>query len=136
MKTATCITCSKPFEYQPAILYGRETFVPRYRGNCISEHSRTQARLEQQGSAYDLAREWERICPAIYRNTDVNRLSPAMRKYAETCHTLARFSQKLAVGLLPPGFEEPWLREHVHKILFVEGGRITSQRARSSLSRT
>jgi hypothetical protein len=26
------------------------------------------------------------------------------------------------VGILPPGFEEDWLRQHCHKILLVEGG--------------
>jgi hypothetical protein len=26
------------------------------------------------------------------------------------------------MGILPPAFDEPWLREHVHKIILVEGG--------------
>jgi hypothetical protein len=37
-------------------------------------------------------------------------------------HTLARSNKSWPVGLLPPGFEKPWLKEHVRKILLVEGG--------------
>jgi hypothetical protein len=84
MKTATCLTCSKPFEYQPTILYGREYFTPLYCQNCIGEHQHTQAQIAQQQEADDWTRGWERICPAIYRDTDVNRLTPTMRRYAET----------------------------------------------------
>jgi DNA replication protein DnaC len=84
MKTAVCITCSNPFVYEQTFLYGREIFAPTYCESCMAEHRRTQVRLEQQGRVSDVARAWERICPAIYRNTDANRLSPTMRKYAET----------------------------------------------------
>ena len=37
-------------------------------------------------------------------------------------HTVAGSRKSWPVGVLPPGFEEPWLREHVHRILLVEGG--------------
>ena len=84
MNTATCSACTKPFDYEPVILYGREVFVPSYCDSCIEGHRRTQARIAHQQRADDLTRDWERICPAIYRDTDVNRLSATMRKYAET----------------------------------------------------
>lgn len=84
MKTANCITCSKPFDYEPIILYGREIFAPLCCQSCLGEHQRTQARIEQQQRADNVTRGWERICPPIYRDTDTNRLTPVMRKYAET----------------------------------------------------
>jgi IstB-like ATP binding protein len=84
VKTANCITCSEPFDYQPHIICGREFFTPTYCEKCVGEHLRTQARIEQQQQADDVARKWERICPPIYRDTDSNRLTPGMRKYAET----------------------------------------------------
>jgi hypothetical protein len=37
-------------------------------------------------------------------------------------HCLPGSSKEWPVGILPPGFEEPWLKQHVHKILLVEGG--------------
>ena len=37
-------------------------------------------------------------------------------------HSLRGSSKSWPVGLLPPGFEESWLKEHVRKILLVEGG--------------
>jgi hypothetical protein len=37
-------------------------------------------------------------------------------------HTLRGSSKSWPVGILPAGFEEPWLKEHVHKIVLVEGG--------------
>jgi hypothetical protein len=37
-------------------------------------------------------------------------------------HSLRGSSKQWPVGLLPPGFEKPWLKEHVRKILLVEGG--------------
>jgi hypothetical protein len=88
MKTANCITCSTPFDYEPHILCGREYFAPTDCPNCIEEHQGTHERIagqiEEQRRADDLRRAWERICPAIYRDTDVNRLTPTMRKDAET----------------------------------------------------
>jgi DNA replication protein DnaC len=84
MKTANCITCSTPFDYEPKMVYGREYFAPKYCQSCIEEHQRTHARIAGQQQADDLKHKWERLCPAIYRDTDVNRLTPTMRKYAET----------------------------------------------------
>ena len=37
-------------------------------------------------------------------------------------HSLRGSSKSWPVGILPPGFEEDWLRRHCHKILLVEGG--------------
>jgi hypothetical protein len=37
-------------------------------------------------------------------------------------HTLRGSNKSCPVGLFPPAFEEPWLKENVHKILLVEGG--------------
>jgi DNA primase len=37
-------------------------------------------------------------------------------------HSLRGSSKSWPVGLLPPAFEESWLKEHVRKILLVEGG--------------
>ena len=84
MKTATCDTCTKSFDYEPKIICGREYFAPTFCEKCVGEHRRTQARIEQQQQADDVRQKWERICPPIYRDTDVKRLTPAMRKYAET----------------------------------------------------
>ena len=36
-------------------------------------------------------------------------------------HALAGSCKSWPLGILPPGFDEPWLQEHVHKILLVEG---------------
>ena len=40
--------------------------------------------MERQQRADEVRHKWERICPPIYRDTDVNRLTPEMRQYAET----------------------------------------------------
>jgi hypothetical protein len=37
-------------------------------------------------------------------------------------HSLAGSNKSWPVGILPGGFEKDWLRQHVHKILLVEGG--------------
>ena len=37
-------------------------------------------------------------------------------------HSLAGSRKSWPVGILPAGFEEPWLKQHVDKILLVEGG--------------
>ena len=38
-------------------------------------------------------------------------------------HVFAGYSDKSwPVGILPLGFEEPWLKQHCHKIMLVEGG--------------
>jgi hypothetical protein len=37
-------------------------------------------------------------------------------------HALAGSCKSWPLGILPPAFDEPWLQEHVHKILLVEGG--------------
>ena len=37
-------------------------------------------------------------------------------------HSLRGSNKSWPVGILPGGFEEPWLKEHVHKIILVEGG--------------
>jgi DNA replication protein len=84
MKTAVCTTCTKPIDYEPKFVFGREYFAPTHCESCTAEHQRTQARIAHQERVADLTREWERICPLIYRDTDVNRLSPTMRKFAET----------------------------------------------------
>ena len=48
---------------------------------------------------------------------------PAIGALSERkAHTLAGSSKSWPVGLLPPAFEEPWLKQHVHKIILVEGG--------------
>ena len=47
---------------------------------------------------------------------------PAIRNLAERkSHSLRGSTKSWPVGLLPGGFEEPWLRQHVKKILLVEG---------------
>lgn len=78
MKVAICITCSKPFEYKPAILFGREYFPRTYCESCIEEHARLGERIEQQKQADEVRQKWEKICPPIYRDTDANRLTPDM----------------------------------------------------------
>jgi hypothetical protein len=48
---------------------------------------------------------------------------PAIGALAERkSHSLAGSRKSWPVGILPPGFEEPWLKQHVDKILLVEGG--------------
>jgi hypothetical protein len=49
---------------------------------------------------------------------------PATKTLEERkAHTFSGYSDKSwPVGILPSGFEEPWLTEHVHKIMLVEGG--------------
>ena len=37
-------------------------------------------------------------------------------------HSLRGSSKSWPVGILPAGFEKPWLKKHCHKILLVEGG--------------
>src|SRR5262245_53665059 len=84
MKTTNCITGLQPFEYEPAMLGGREYFPRTYCESCIEEHARLGERMEQQKRADEVRQKWEKICPPIYRDTDVNRLTPEMRQYAET----------------------------------------------------
>ena len=50
-------------------------------------------------------------------------LFPPTRTLGERkSHSLRGSSKSWPIGILPAEFEEPWLREHVHKILLVEGG--------------
>jgi hypothetical protein len=37
-------------------------------------------------------------------------------------HSITGSDKSWPVGIIPPGFEEPWLKQHCHKLLLVEGG--------------
>jgi hypothetical protein len=67
------------------------------------------------------------LTDASRRSAEARRIDrkafPAVGALSERkSHSLRHSSKSWPVGILPPGFEEPWLRKHVHKILLVEGG--------------
>ena len=84
--TIACLGCTNEFGYDPMMFHGREFFgqAARYCDYCVDENQRIQAEIATQQRAAELAAEWNRICPPIYRDTDPARLTPKMRKYAET----------------------------------------------------
>ena len=57
---------------------------------------------------------------------------PAIGTLAERkSHSLRGSSKSWPVGILPLGFEEPWLHKHVHKILSSKAGQTISPRVNS-----
>ena len=56
------------------------------------------------------------------RRIDRNPFPPLGALGERKSHSLRGSSKSWPVGLLPAGFDEPWLKQHVHKILLVEGG--------------
>jgi len=63
-------------------MHSPESYSRSAEQQCVHDQFALHQHEEQQ--ADHLTRKWERICPPIYRDTDVKRLTPAMRKYAET----------------------------------------------------
>ena len=67
------------------------------------------------------------LTDASRRSAEARRIDrkpyPAIGDLSERkSHSLRGSSKSWPVGILPPGFEENWLRKHCHKILLVEGG--------------
>jgi DNA replication protein DnaC len=50
----------------------------------LRTHEGIAQQIEEQRRAEAIKNAWERIRPPIYRDTDAKRLTPTMRKYAET----------------------------------------------------
>jgi hypothetical protein len=76
---------------------------------------------------YVCERECWIITDASKRSAEARRIDakpfPALGTLAERkSHSLRGAKKSWPVGLLPGGLEEAWLREHVHKVLLVEGG--------------
>ncbi len=75
--TATCTRCKKTFTYEPAMLWGRRLGLPP----AICD--RCDAQVEQERRDADAARvqqarraAWLKVCPPLYRDTDLDRLPP------------------------------------------------------------
>jgi CHC2 zinc finger/Toprim-like len=57
------------------------------------------------------------------RRIDREKFSASANCNERKAHVFAGYSDKSwPVGILPLGFEEPWLKQHCHKIMLVEGG--------------
>jgi hypothetical protein len=59
----------------PEQLFALHAALKRFTHGWLSE----LAKLATVTAADEVRHKWERICPPIYRDTDVNRLTPEMR---------------------------------------------------------
>lgn len=77
MKTSNCETCKKTFSYEPLIgPNGREWYLPKICDECkVIREAGLVADREAESKA-KRQKEWELICPPLYRYTDASRLSP------------------------------------------------------------
>lgn len=71
----TCALCAAKFETTPFVYQGRVIIAQRYCNACVERQELSQAKDRERRETARLAEAWERICPALYRDTDPNRLS-------------------------------------------------------------
>lgn len=74
MKTTNCHHCPTTFEYEPAIINGKEYFAPTICPKCVkTAEAEERAEKIEEDRRLKLQR-WEAICPELYRGTDIFRL--------------------------------------------------------------
>ncbi len=80
MVTKNCVTCEKPFCYEPFLRAdGSERFAITYCEPCI-EQSRTEEDVRMQAEIQNRHEErWAAICPPLYRTTDAARIPASFR---------------------------------------------------------
>lgn len=79
VKTTMCNECGAAINYEPCILNGRELFTPTRCDACLCAQEARQAASEAEARVSMRNAEWERICPPIYRDTEIARLPAEFR---------------------------------------------------------
>jgi len=73
MKTTKCGTCGDEFSYEPFVFMEKEKLTPTRCDKCIlKERAEQDAKENNRRASF----EWERLCPTLYRDTDIKRLEP------------------------------------------------------------
>lgn len=81
MKTGTCKTCGKSFEYEPIIFFeGTEVFKYRNCSECDAKEIASNKAIAAQNALEQCHRDWTEICPPLYQQTDITRLPKASFK--------------------------------------------------------
>lgn len=79
MVTIQCNQCGAGFEHEPLILHGRELFRPNFCDACCRDQEARQAASDREAMVGMQNDEWERICPPLYRDTDMSRIPAAFQ---------------------------------------------------------
>lgn len=93
-KNETCQNCKNVFSYDPIMLKGKEMFTPKYCTDCAAEIISTN---EGEAQMTEKRLKWEKLCPPLYRDTDVSRL-PLAVNIVQTC--LSWKNQPTGIGLV------------------------------------
>lgn len=72
MSTFQCQKCGTLREYEPLCIGGMERFKPRLCAACFAIEQSELADAAKNEAAARRVAEWDRICPAAYRQTDPN----------------------------------------------------------------
>ncbi len=72
--TRNCARCGRQFTFTPLLFEGRIIAAQLYCHPCIEQHEQAQVEERRQREAARLTEAWERLCPPIYRQTDLQRL--------------------------------------------------------------
>jgi DNA replication protein DnaC len=84
VKTILCAQCGRPHSYEPEILFGQEVFAPVECHECVAERIIAEQKAEKRRTLESRVRQWNKICPTIFHETDVSRLPAEVRAFAET----------------------------------------------------
>lgn len=83
-KTKKCIECLTDFTYEPILLHGTEVFArPRCVPCTAAAAARHQDATEKEAEKARLEK-WHAVCPPIYRDTDIARISAECGRAAIT----------------------------------------------------
>ncbi len=73
MVTRTC-ECGKEFSYDPVMVGEREIIPRKWCSACMAARVENAERDKANEEKKDLSDKWEKICPPLYDDTDLNRL--------------------------------------------------------------
>jgi DNA replication protein DnaC len=83
MKTTKCTQCPTTFDYEPAVINGREYFTPNICPKCEKNAEAEEKASKEEADRQRKITQWETICPDLYRGTDIFRLPPYYRTAIE-----------------------------------------------------
>jgi hypothetical protein len=74
-----CQECKAEFDHEPLTVNGREMFRPKFCKACCDAQEARQTASEREARVSMRNNEWERICPPLYRETDISRIPAVFR---------------------------------------------------------
>lgn len=83
-KEARCAECNQIFTYTPSFLFGHESFPPMYCDPCVRKLQESTESEKKRRAAEELKKEWAKICPALYADTDPARIPAHFKPFVDS----------------------------------------------------